>query len=46
MKTRTVAIALGAALALSVAVNLFAATAAYSVLNRHNEVERRMATLR
>ncbi|MBX9616716.1 MAG: periplasmic heavy metal sensor [Caulobacteraceae bacterium] len=33
MNTRTLAIILGASLAVSVAVNLFAATAAYTVLN-------------
>lgn len=36
MKTWTLAIVLGAALAVSVGVNLFAATAAYSVLSRQD----------
>lgn len=41
MTTRTLAIILGVALAVSVAVNLFAATAAYTVMKRQHEVERR-----
>lgn len=41
MNTRTLAIILGVALAVSVAVNLFAATAAYTVMNRQHEVEQR-----
>lgn len=41
MNTRTVAIILGVALAASVAVNLFAATAAYTVMNRQQAVEQR-----
>ncbi|WP_396595298.1 periplasmic heavy metal sensor [Brevundimonas sp. R86498] len=39
MNTRTLAIGLGAALAVSVAVNLFAATAAYTVLTGGDPVE-------
>ncbi|WP_269515761.1 periplasmic heavy metal sensor [Brevundimonas subvibrioides] len=39
MKTRTLTIVLGAALAISVGVNLFAATAAYSVLLRQDSGE-------
>lgn len=41
MKTRTVAIVLGVALAVSVGVNLFAATAAYSVLSRQDHADQR-----
>lgn len=37
MRARTLAIVLGAALAVSVGVNLFAATAAYSVLSRQDQ---------
>jgi uncharacterized membrane protein len=42
MNTRTLAIVLGVALAASVAVNLFAATAAYTVLNSQDRIERRV----
>lgn len=41
MKPRTLAIVLGIALAASVAVNLFAATAAYTMLNGERRMERR-----
>ncbi|CAL1690755.1 hypothetical protein MMB232_00889 [Brevundimonas subvibrioides] len=41
MKTRTLAIVLGAALAVSVGVNLFAGTAAYSVMSRQEHGDRR-----
>jgi len=41
MKTRTVAIALGVALAVSVGVNLFAATAAFTVLSGPARIEPR-----
>lgn len=41
MKARTLAIVLGAALAVSVGVNLFAATAAYSVLSRQDHGDHR-----
>lgn len=43
MKARTLAIVLGVALAVSVGVNLFAATAAYSVLSRQNHGEHRQS---
>lgn len=42
MNTRTLAIVLGVALAVSVAVNLFAATAAYTALTGQDRIERRM----
>ena len=42
MNSRALAIGLGAALAVSVAVNLFAATAAYTALNGQQRIERRM----
>ncbi len=42
MNTRTLAIVLGVALAASVAVNLFAATAAYTVLTGQDRIEQRM----
>ena len=42
MNTRTLAIVLGAALAVSVAVNLFAATAAYTALTGQDRIERRI----
>jgi uncharacterized membrane protein len=42
MKSRTLAIILGVALAASVAVNLFAATAAYTALNGQERIEQRM----
>ena len=42
MTTRTLAIVLGVALAVSVAVNLFAATAAYTALTGQDRIERRM----
>lgn len=42
MNTRTLAIVLGVALAISVAVNLFAATAAYTALTGQDRIERRM----
>ncbi len=41
MNTRTIAIVLGVALAASVAVNLFAATAAWTVMNGEHRAERR-----
>jgi len=41
MKARTLAIVLGVALAVSVGVNLFAATAAYSVLSRQDHQDQR-----
>ncbi|WGM32119.1 periplasmic heavy metal sensor [Brevundimonas sp. NIBR11] len=42
MNARTLAIVLGGALAVSVAVNVFAATAAYTALNGQDRMERRM----
>lgn len=42
MSARTLAIVLGVALAVSVAVNLFAATAAYTTLRGQDRIERRM----
>ncbi|MGV3579718.1 periplasmic heavy metal sensor [Brevundimonas sp.] len=42
MKSRTLIIVLGVALAVSVAVNLFAATAAYTALNGQQRIEQRM----
>ena len=42
MNTRTLVIVLGVALAASVAVNLFAATAAYTALNGQERMEQRM----
>jgi uncharacterized membrane protein len=42
MNTRTLAIVLGVALAASVAVNLFAATAAYTALTGQERIESRM----
>ncbi|WP_426037187.1 periplasmic heavy metal sensor [Brevundimonas sp. DC300-4] len=42
MNMRTLAIVLGVALAASVAVNLFAATAAYTALTGQDRIERRM----
>ena len=42
MNARTLAIVLGIALAVSVAVNLFAATAAYTVLTGQDRSERRI----
>ena len=42
MNARTLAIGLGAALAVSVAVNLFAATAAYTALSGQERIERRI----
>lgn len=42
MTPRTLAIGLGAALAVSVAVNLFAATAAYTALSGQERIERRI----
>lgn len=42
MKPRTLTIVLGVALAVSVAVNLFAATAAFTVLNAQDRIERRV----
>ena len=42
MNTRTLAIVLGAALAVSVAVNVFAATAAYTALSGQDRIERRI----
>lgn len=42
MNTRTLAIVLGVALAASVAVNLFAATAAYTALTGQQRIESRM----
>jgi len=42
MNPRTLAIGLGAALAVSVAVNLFAATAAYTALTGQDRIERRI----
>ena len=41
MKARTLTIVLGVALAVSVGVNLFAATAAYSVLSRQDQRDQR-----
>lgn len=43
MNTRILAIVLGVALAASVAVNLFAATAAYTALTGQGQIERRVA---
>ena len=42
MNTRTLAIVLGGALAVSVAVNLFAGTAAYTALTGQDRIEQRM----
>ncbi|MBU1347852.1 MAG: periplasmic heavy metal sensor [Alphaproteobacteria bacterium] len=42
MKTRTLVIVLGVALAVSVAINLFAATAAFTALNAQHRIERRV----
>ncbi len=42
MNTRTLAIVLGVALAASVAVNVFAATAAYTALTGQDRIEQRM----
>ncbi|MFC5346020.1 periplasmic heavy metal sensor [Brevundimonas staleyi] len=42
MKSRTLIIVLGAALAVSVAVNLFAATAAWTALSGQQRIEQRM----
>lgn len=42
MKSRTLIIVLGVALAVSVAVNLFAATAAWTALNGQQRIEQRM----